>query len=69
MLPNLLVTALPAFLACLQALHMTQGEARKLHSLQADSTLLSAACEGYFRETGLQTSIVEGQDFLESSGI
>lgn len=29
MLPNLLVTVLLAFLACLQALHMTQGEARK----------------------------------------
>lgn len=54
MLPNL-VAALPAFLACQQALLMTQGEACKLHSLQADSKLLSAACEGileklYFRE-------------------
>ena len=69
MLPNLPVTALPAFLACQQALRMTQREARKLHSLQADSKLLSAACEGYFRETVLQRSVVEGQDFLGSSGM
>lgn len=68
MLPNLLVTALPAFLVRQQALRMMQGEARKLHSLQANSNLLSAVCEGYFRETVFQRSIVEGQDFLGSSG-
>lgn len=67
MLPNLLVTALPAFLACQQALHVTQGEPCKLRSLQADSKLLSAACEGYFGETVLQRSIAKGQDFLGSS--
>lgn len=42
--------------------------ARKLHCLEADSKLLSAACEVYFRGTVFQRSIVEGQDPISSSG-